>query len=85
MARHVAREVSILWDVPTPLNHNISNEFLHNKLTSVLNLLKPPKAPVPDLMFLELYSIKAKLQNLGFTNFYPSARTTLRYQKCGAS
>ena len=41
MARHVFREVSELWKIPTPPDHNISEEFSDNELTSALNLLNP--------------------------------------------
>ena len=61
MACHVSREVSELWKIPTPPDHNISEEFSDNELTSALNLLKPGKAPSPDHICLEfiLYGGKA--------------------------
>ena len=34
--------------IPTPPDHNISEEFSDNELTSALNLLKPGKAPGSD-------------------------------------
>ena len=61
MACHVSREVSELWKILTPSDHNISEEFSDNELTSALNLLKPEKAPGPDHICLEfiLYGGKA--------------------------
>ena len=57
----MSRKVSELWKIPTPPDHNISEEFSDNKLTSALNLLKPGKAPGPDYICSEfiLYGGKA--------------------------
>ena len=60
-AHHVSRKVSELWKISTPQDHNISEEFSDNELTSALNLLKPGKAPRPDRICSEfiLYGGKA--------------------------
>ena len=57
----MSRKVSELWKIPTPPDHNISEEFSDNELTSALNLLKPGKAPGPDHICSEfiLYGGKA--------------------------
>ena len=60
MARHVSREVSELWKIPTPPDHNISEEFSDNELTSALNLLKPGKAPAQFIYAWNLFSTEAK-------------------------
>ena len=61
MARHVSREVFELWKIPTPPDHNISQEFSGNELILALNLLKPGKAPGLDRICLGfiLYGGKA--------------------------
>ena len=48
MARHVFREVSKLWNISAPPDHNISTEFFDNELTLPLNLLRPGRAPGSD-------------------------------------
>ena len=61
MACHVSKEVSELWKILIPPDHNISEDFSDNELTSALDLLKPGKAPGPDHICSEfiLYGGKA--------------------------
>ena len=61
MARHVSREASELWKIPTPPDHKISEKLSDDELTTALNLFKPGKAPGPDRICSEfmLYGGKA--------------------------
>ena len=61
LAGYVSIEVSELLKIPTPPNHDISEEFSDNELISALNLPKPGKAPGPDRICSEfiLYGGKA--------------------------
>ena len=59
IARHVSTEVSELWKIPIPPDHNISMEFSENELISALNLLKPEKAPAQIAFAQNLFSMEA--------------------------
>ena len=53
-ARPVAKEVSDLWRIPTPIGKSISGDFTLEKFTSALQQLKLGKAPGPDSIFPEI-------------------------------
>ena len=59
MARHVYREVSELWKIPTPPDYNISKDFADNELPSALDLLKG-KHRAQIVYTRNLFSTKAK-------------------------
>ena len=52
--RLVSKEVSELWRIPTPDDMCISGDFSSEEFTRALQLLKPGKAPGPDLICPEL-------------------------------
>ena len=60
MDRHVSREVSELWKIPTPPDHNIFEEFSDNELTSALNFLKAERHWAQIVYTRNLFSMKAK-------------------------
>ena len=60
MASHVSEEMSELWKIPTPPDHNISEEFSDNELTSAVNLLKPEKHWAQMAYARNLFSMEAK-------------------------
>ena len=81
MARHVSREVSELWKIPTPPDHNISEEFSDNDLISALNLLKPGKAPDPDRICLEFILYVGKALKSWLCEFLSSCLNQLKIPK----
>ena len=53
-ARLVAKEVSDIWRISTPIGKSISEDFTSEEFTSALQQLKSGKAPGPDSIFPKL-------------------------------
>jgi len=79
--RLVNKELSVLWKIPTPEGHNISEPFRVEELAAALRRLKPGKFPGGDCVFLEFMLHAGSALKSWFCDFLNSCIRQLKIPK----
>jgi len=79
--RRVNKQLSVLWKIPTPEGHSISEPFRSEEFAAALKRLKPGKSPGLDSIFSEFILHAGSTLKSWFCDFLNSCMRQLKIPK----